>query len=113
MISCSTALNVNPDLANAVSSGGTILGSQTITLPKGSSVYDALVATGIGFGGSSSYITSINSIGEGDCGPGSGWMYNVNGGYPTEGSGSYTLNNGDAVAWLYTCNRGADLGASV
>lgn len=89
------------------------MGGASVTIPAGGTVYDALVATGIGFGGSSGYISSINSMGEGDCGAGSGWMYSVNGSYPNVGCGSYTVADGDSIAWRYTCNMGADLGASV
>lgn len=109
-IDCKAALDVEPDLANAVSSGGTILGGKTVTLDPGATVYDALRATGVTFSGKS-YISSINSIGEGDCGPQSGWMYSVNGDYPGVGCTKYTLSDGDSIRWRYTCNMGADIGA--
>lgn len=109
-IDCQTALNADADLANAVSSGGTILGSKKVTLDQGASVYDALKATGITFSGKS-YISSINSLGEGDCGPQSGWMYSVNGEYPGVGCTKYTLADGDNIKWRYTCDMGADIGA--
>ena len=70
----------------------------------------ALRATGVTFSGKS-YISSINSISEGDCGPQSGWMYSVNGDYPGVGCTKYTLSDGDSIRWRYTCNMGADIGA--
>ncbi|BDF58584.1 hypothetical protein CE91St36_14010 [Christensenellaceae bacterium] len=109
-IDCAAALNVDPDLANAVSSSGTILESKRVTLGPEATVYDALKATGITFSGKS-YISSINSIGEGDCGSGSGWMYSVNGDYPSVGCTKYTLSDGDNIRWRYTCDMGADIGA--
>ncbi|MEA5004412.1 MAG: DUF4430 domain-containing protein [Christensenella sp.] len=109
-IDCATALSGNPDLVNAVSSGGTILGGKKVTLDPGATVYDALKATGITFSGKS-YISSINSLSEGDCGSQSGWMYSVNGDYPGIGCNKYTLSDGDSIKWRYTCDMGADIGA--
>ena len=57
------------------------------------------------------YIEGIGNIYEFDCGPQSGWMYSVNGTYPGLGCSAYTLADGDAVVFNYTCDLGADLGA--
>ena len=57
------------------------------------------------------YIEGIGNIYEFDCGPQSGWMYSVNGTYPGLGCSAYTLADGDAVVFSYTCDLGADLGA--
>ncbi|MEA4962946.1 leucine-rich repeat protein, partial [Lutispora sp.] len=57
------------------------------------------------------YIQSIAGDGEFDHGSGSGWMYNVNGWYPDHGVSLYKLNDGDVVAFRYTCDLGADIGA--
>ena len=59
----------------------------------------------------SAYIEGIGNLYEFDCGPQSGWMYSVNGVYPGLGCGSYTLSEGDAIVFSYTCNLGEDLGA--
>jgi len=59
----------------------------------------------------SAYIEGINNIYEFDVGERSGWMYSVNGVFPNFGSSRYTLQDGDVVRWLYTCDRGADIGA--
>jgi len=58
----------------------------------------------------SAYIEGINNIYEFDVGERSGWMYSVNGNFPNYGSSRYTLRDGDVVKWLYTCDRGADIG---
>lgn len=58
----------------------------------------------------SAYIEGIANLYEFDCGDGSGWMYSVNGQFPNYGSSRYTLSDGDVVVWLYTCDRGADVG---
>lgn len=55
------------------------------------------------------YIQSIDGDGEFDHGPGSGWMYNVNGTYPEVGASVYELEDGDEIQWRYTTNLGADL----
>ena len=57
------------------------------------------------------YIEGIGNIYEYDCGPQSGWMYSVNGVHPGLGASAYTLADGDAIVFQYTCNLGNDLGA--
>ena len=57
------------------------------------------------------YIEGISNIYEFDCGPQSGWMFSVNGIYPGLGCSAYTLADGDAIVFNYTCDLGADLGA--
>ena len=57
------------------------------------------------------YIEGIGNLYEFDCGPRSGWMFSVNGTYPGLGCSGYTLADGDAVVFRYTCDLGADLGA--
>ena len=58
------------------------------------------------------YIEGIGNLYEFDCGPRSGWMFSVNGTYPGLGCSGYTLADGDAVVFRYTCDLGADLGAA-
>jgi len=58
----------------------------------------------------SAYIAGINNIYEFDVGELSGWTYNVNGEFPNYGCSMYVLQDGDVVWWLYTCDRGADIG---
>lgn len=57
------------------------------------------------------YIEGIGNLYEFDCGPQSGWMFCVNDTYPGLGCSAYTLADGDAIAFRYTCDLGADLGA--
>lgn len=57
------------------------------------------------------YIEGIGNIYEFDCGPQSGWMFSVNDIYPGLGCSAYTLADGDAIVFSYTCDLGADLGA--
>ena len=56
------------------------------------------------------YIEGICNLYAFDCGGLSGWMYEVNGEYPTYGCSRYALQEGDAIVWRYTCDLGADIG---
>ena len=85
------------------------MGSYTLTLEEGSTVYDALIATGVSTSGNSTYVRSIGGLSEFDCGDLSGWMYSVNGVYPNYSCGSYVLEDGDTIIWIYTCDLGNDL----
>lgn len=58
----------------------------------------------------SAYVEGINNLYEFDCGQLSGWMYNVNGWFPNYGCSKYTVQDGDVINWVYTCNLGKDVG---
>lgn len=57
------------------------------------------------------YIEGINHLYEFSCGELSGWVYSVNNTFPSRGCSSYTLKDGDSIAWQYTCDLGRDVGA--
>ena len=59
---------------------------------------------------SSNYIEGIGNIYEIDAGPLSGWMYKVNGEFPSYGCGRYVVEAGDRIEWVYTCDLGRDIG---
>ena len=60
------------------------------------------------------YLEGICHLYEFDCGPESGWMYQVSGKFPNYGCSSYEVQAGDSIEWLYSCiGLGADLGADV
>ena len=82
------------------------MGSKTLTLEEGATVWDALNAMGVSVRGSSTYVRAINGLSEFDCGNSSGWMYKVNGSFPTKTCGNYVLSDGDSVLWAYTCTMG-------
>ena len=98
----------------------TILGTYSVTVPKGQSVYDVLLLAcrnnGIHVEASytamyeSYYVEGINHLYEFDGGQLSGWMYKVNGQFPNYGCSSYTVEAGDVIVWLYTCDLGKDVG---
>ena len=52
----------------------------------------------------SAYIRGIGNLYEFDCGDLSGWKYQVNGWFPNYGCGSYVLEEGDVIQWVYTCD---------
>lgn len=56
------------------------------------------------------YIEGIGNLYEFDCGEKSGWMFSVNGVFPSLGCSAYTVSAGDEIVFAYTCDLGADLG---
>ncbi|MDR2089866.1 MAG: DUF4430 domain-containing protein [Clostridiales Family XIII bacterium] len=100
---------------------GVILKTTEVTFYEGESVFNVLqremkraklhmefVNTPIY---NSAYIEGIGNLYEFDAGELSGWMYKVNGRYPNYGCSRYSLADGDAIEWHYTCDLGRDLGA--
>lgn len=122
-ISCETAVknpSLDPKKLAVLPEDGIILAETGVSFSEGESVFDVLQRScrerGIVlsapktpfYGGA--YIQGINDLCERDCGAVSGWMYSVNGEFPSVGCSSYTLEEGDAVRILYTCDLGADIG---
>ncbi|MDO5118222.1 MAG: DUF4430 domain-containing protein [Eggerthellaceae bacterium] len=93
-------------LVDASNAGRGYFFDATVELNEGATVYDALIATGLSFGGNSEYVRSINGLAEFDAGKTSGWMYSVNGNVPMTPCGGYTLSAGDNVRWYYVTNYG-------
>ena len=83
-----------------------------------SCVEDALIAKGYTTDGiGSSYISTINGLGEFDGGMLSGWMGTLNDWFTNEGFSAYTVAGGtlqanDEIRICYTTNLGEDLGSS-
>lgn len=134
-ISCKTILgnmkNLKPEKEMFVPADGIILEKATLKLEKGSTAFDALKSACKGNSCESDcrycrsgiqleyqytpaynnyYVEGIHQIYEKDCGTQSGWMYRVNGNFPNVGCSSYTVNDGDIIEWLYTCDLGEDVG---
>jgi hypothetical protein len=89
-----------------------ILARRNVTLSEGATVRQALDATGVRLNARGAYIAGIGGLSEGDLGPRSGWMFSVNGQFSGSSASAHRLNAGDNIAWRYTINGGADLGAS-
>lgn len=97
-------------MAVAVSVDSSSVGSPvslvtTVTLRKGASVYDALVATGLSVNARSSqfgtYVVGIGGLAEKAHGTTSGWTYYVNGVFVNKAASEMSLSDGDAVSWVY------------
>lgn len=58
----------------------------------------------------SAYIQGINYLYEFSCGNLSGWMYRVNGEFPSYGISRYQLKDKDELELVYTCDLGRDVG---
>ncbi|MFJ7648420.1 S-layer homology domain-containing protein [Lysinibacillus sp. NPDC097279] len=104
-----------------ISSSEIPLRTTTVQLNTGDTVFDALkrVTTENGIDLSyretqyGTYIDGIAGLYEFDRGPLSGWMYRVNGQFPSYSAGLYKLSSGDSVEWLYTLDLGKDIGGYV
>ena len=123
-ISCATILDnldwLNPEKAELVPEDGVILAPSSVTFYEGESVFNVLQRTckqnriHMEFSETpmynSAYIEGIHNLYEFDCGEQSGWMYSVNGWFPNYGCSRYQLQDGDVIAFVYTCDLGADVG---
>lgn len=122
-ISCATVLSHMDDLKAGkeaiVPKDGWMLGTVSVELQEGDTVFDVLQRVTKQYGialefsvspiYNTAYIEGIGNLYERDCGSGSGWLYAVNGSFPSVGCSDYALSDGDSIAWLYTCEMGADL----
>lgn len=93
------------------SAGGAGSGSATVSLPEGSTVYDALVATGVDVNARTTtfgmYVAGINGLSEkatinGTNYPRSGWLYYVDGAWANRSSAAYQLVDGMSIYWRFT-----------
>lgn len=76
--------------------------SASVALASGSSVYDALKATGVSINATDTqygiYVAAIGGLAAKDA---SGWMYSVNGVTLMTSCANYTLKDGDTIVWHY------------
>ncbi len=125
-ISCATILDnldsCDPEKLELVPEDGQLLAPTEVTAQAGESVFDVLQRVcrenrlHLEFSNTpvynSAYIEGIGNLYEFDVGNLSGWMYSVNGWFPNYGCSGYQVQDGDVIAWLYTCDLGADIGGS-
>lgn len=106
------ALTVNVTVDG--SAGGAGSGSATVSLPEGSTVYDALVATGVDVNARMTtfgmYVAGINGLSEkatinGTNYPRSGWVYYVDGNFADRSSAAYQLADGMNIYWCFTLGK--------
>lgn len=100
----------------AASSSAFFISPKTVTYKEGQSVMDVLsdycYQNGIQVeirGGN--YVAGINNLYEFDKGSGSGWLYRVNGVFPSYGAAGYPVTNHAVIEWMYTEDMGNDVGA--
>lgn len=120
-VRCDNALahaTLEEETAVILPSDGVMLGKTAVTLSRGASAFDVLriAAYAVGlhlefettplYGGV--YIEGIGNLYALDCGSLSGWVYAVNGVFPNISASAYTLEEGDNVEWIYTCDLGRD-----
>ena len=122
-ISCTTVLDNWDKLSEAkrsiVPSNGIILGTVTVELQEGDTVFSVLQRVVSDYNiqmeysvsplYQTTYIEGLGNLYEKDCGARSGWMFAVNGVFPNYGASDCTVQDGDAIRWLYTCDLGKDL----
>lgn len=117
-VDCHNAINYGilsqGSFAQVLPADGIILSTSAITVKNGESVMSALKKilkeNRITFSISSSgYVRMIGGLSEKNCGDLSGWMYKVNGVFPSVSTKSYPLKDGDKVEFVYTCNLGGDV----
>ena len=89
------------EISVSISAGGA---SSQLTLKRGATVYDALLALGVSVNAENSqygiYVTSINGIAEDKVKRG-GWVYYVNGSEPSMACDRCALSDGDTITWQY------------
>ena len=117
-----------PDKASSYVTFSIIISSSEVPLApistevfEGESVFDVLkrvtskngIPLSYRTSGYGIYIDGINGLYEFDRGPESGWMYRVNGVFPSYSAALHTLQPGDRVEWLYTTNLGKDVGGYI
>ena len=122
-ITCKNILKVKSELdegvAKQVPSSGIILSKTKAKIKSGDTVLDVTsrIAKAKGVAVSyqgqtaygTAYVEGIHNIFEKDCGGESGWMYSVNGTFPSKGCSAVKVSNGDAISWEYTINNGDDV----
>ncbi len=83
-----------------------LLKKTKVSVPKGSTVIDVvgkvLDENGISYTFEGGYISEVNGLCEFDNGELSGWMFSVDGKYPTKSIEDYTVSSGDSIILHYT-----------
>ena len=103
-----------PGYSAVVPENGVIFENGAVAITPGETVLDVLKRTlkeqNIALSEKRGYVRSINGLSEKLRGeenfPQSGWLYRVNGEFPSIASNQYKLKAGDRVEWVYTCKPG-------
>ncbi len=120
-ISCKTAVEsgeLSEAMLKILPEDGIILDSFKVEYEEGATVFDVFAETvrenkiHMEYTGAAKipYIEGVSNLYEFDCGPLSGWMYKVNGWFPSFNMGQYKVERGDQIEIIYTCDLGEDVG---
>lgn len=115
-ISCDTVAGRGTN--GATPEDGVVLPACDVPFAEGETVLDVLLRAAkehhlqlehSGATAGMAYVSGIANLYEFDFGSQSGWMYSVNGVFPSVGCESCKLKDGDVVLWQYTLSNGEDL----
>ena len=120
-ITCKTAIassELSESMRSVLPEDGIVLENYKIEYENGETVFDIIAKvvkenkihmehTGTA---KVPYIDGVANLYEFDCGPLSGWMYQVNGWFPSFSMGQYKIERGDTIELIYTCDLGEDVG---
>ena len=120
-ITCKTALDsgkLSEEMLKILPDDGVILDNFKMEYEDGESVFDVIEKAvkenkiHMEYSGTKKvpYIEGVANLYEFDCGSLSGWMYRVNGWFPSFGMGQYKVERGDSIELIYTCDLGKDVG---
>lgn len=108
-VDCLDAVNYGYEAAINVAEDG-IIYDDSVEVEEGDTVLDALKSTGLVVAVEDSeygsYVTSISSLAQGDCGSSSGWTFTVNGESPSVSADQVSVSDGDEVSWTLYCVEG-------
>ena len=120
-ITCKTAIEsgeLSEAMVKILPEDGVVLESFELEYEEGATVYDVFAETvrenkiHMEYTGTKTvpYIEGVANLYEFDCVPLSGWMYQVNGWFPSFSMGQYEIERGDHIEIIYTCDLGEDVG---
>jgi len=120
-ITCKTALasgELSDSMLSILPEDGVILDSFEFEYEDGMTVFDVFAKVvkenkiHMEYTGTKTvpYVEGVANLYEFDCGPLSGWMYQVNGWFPSFSMGQYEVERGDHIEIIYTCDLGEDVG---
>ncbi len=120
-ITCKTALEsgeLSDSMLSVLPEDGVILDSFEFEYEDGATVFDVFAGVvrenkiHMEYTGTKTvpYIEGVANLYEFDCGPLSGWMYQVNGWFPSFSMGQFDIEPGDHIEIIYTCDLGDDVG---
>lgn len=120
-ITCKTAIEsgeLSDSMLSVLPEDGIVLKDFEVSYEDGATVFDVFASVvkenkiHMEYTGTAKipYIEGIANLYEFDCGPLSGWMYQVNGWFPSFNMGQYKIERGDKIEVIYTCDLGEDVG---